>query len=87
MNALAVLLGTGILKTTEALQAFTNNVRSQPLPWLCRVLHWSERHLRLHGAHRRLQGGEVADPRAAGYLEQRITPILQPQQIVSVAFP
>jgi len=32
MNALAVLLGTGILKTTEALQAFTNNVPAPPPP-------------------------------------------------------
>lgn len=37
MSALAVLLSTGILTTTEALQAFTNNVRSPLPPFLCRV--------------------------------------------------
>ena len=37
MSALAVLLSTGILTTTEVLQTFTNNVRSPPPQWLCRV--------------------------------------------------
>jgi hypothetical protein len=38
MSALAVLLSTGILTSTEALQAFTNNVRSSPPPWLQSVV-------------------------------------------------